>query len=131
MKSAFDGRHVKSVSVVVLMHPNYPTKVAGRIVANWSDNPAGSVCTMTLHVHSGPLSFLPTCTGTAGGYGYDKLSAAIQSGIGRAKKKRDEYTRPEDHEKVVALEVDHFAGAGMSAVSRWFEKFGYKVDQIV
>lgn len=119
-RSAYDGSHVKGVSAYVLIHPDSDRrgKIAGRIVANHSDNPAGSVCTATVHVWSGPLEPMPATTGKAGGYGYDKLSAAVHDAISRAN-----WT---DKPK-----IPDFAGAGMSAAARWFESFGYVCEGII
>lgn len=113
-KSAFDGSHVKSVSAYVLIHADSdrPGKVAGRIVANYSDNPNGSVVTATVHVWDGPLAACPSTTGRAGGYGYDKMSAAVYDALDRA-------------EWEGKPTVPHFNGAGMSEVTRWFESLGY------
>lgn len=88
-KSAFDTNHVKSVKVWALVHNitksrNGVDLPAGRIVASYSDNPMGSVCTVTLHFFSGPLSIMPTTSGKAGGYGYDKFSAAVADALDRA-----------------------------------------------
>lgn len=61
-------------------------KSAGKLIANWSDNPAGTVCSASVLIWSGPLD-MKQQTGTkkldwgnvgkAGGYGYDKLSQAV------------------------------------------------------
>ena len=42
MKNIHDFKHVKSVTAIALLKNGKP---AGKIIANWSDNPAGSVCT--------------------------------------------------------------------------------------
>ena len=47
------------------------------MVANYSDNPNGSVCVATVSAWKGPLKDRPGMTGRAGGYGYDKLSSAV------------------------------------------------------
>lgn len=57
-------------------------KLAGRAVANHSKNPNGSVCTATIWLYDRFEASGTTRThgtGKAGGYGYDKLSAAIYS----------------------------------------------------
>lgn len=93
-KNVFDLHHVKSVSAICLMKDG---KNVGRIVANWSDNPNGSVCTAQVMLWDGEISdkikkrrikneFLDcelsvTMIGKAGGYGYDKLSSAIASAL--------------------------------------------------
>lgn len=87
-KSAFDCSHVKSVRAWAILHDGKGERGsdanAGRIVANFSDNPNGSVCTLTLHFWGGPLEIMPGTTGQAGGYGYDKFSAAMSDALSRA-----------------------------------------------
>jgi hypothetical protein len=82
MRTAYDLSHVKSVKAWGLL---YKGKMAGRMVANYSDNPMGSVCTATVSVWAGPLKpqelYAGKGTGTAGGGGYDKLSAAVYEAI--------------------------------------------------
>ena len=64
----------------------YEGKPAGKLVANWSDNPMGSVCSASLYFYAGPLDLKEQHgakrldfgnVGKAGGYGYDKLSQAV------------------------------------------------------
>ena len=117
-RSAFDCTHVRGVSAYVIIHPDYPRTVAGRIVANHSDNPNGSVCTATVHIFAGPLSACPFTTGKAGGYGYDKLSAAVQDALDRAGWEGKPKIPP-------------FGGDGMDAVARWFESFGYVCVSVI
>jgi hypothetical protein len=74
MKTAYDLNHVKSVSALALL---FNGENAGRMVANYSDNPNGSVCTATVTAWKGPLKDRQGMTGRAGGYGYDKLSSAV------------------------------------------------------
>jgi len=74
MKTAFEMTHANRTSVYVLL--NDKKEYAGRIVANWSNNPAGTVCTATVQIFD-----KGTATGRAGGYGYDKLSAAIYEAL--------------------------------------------------
>ena len=62
-------------------------KPAGRLIANWSDNRAGAVCSASVVLWAGPLKdarhpktgkeFNYGNIGKAGGYGYDKLSEAV------------------------------------------------------
>ena len=89
-KNIFDLKHVKSVSAILLLKEGKPV---GKIICNWSDNPAGSVCTAQVLMYDGEISVkikekhiktdyldchLPgTMIGKAGGYGYDKRSSAI------------------------------------------------------
>ena len=112
----FDMKHVKSVSAVAIL---YEGKPAGRIIANWSDNPNGSVCTAMVGVWSGPLGEMPKALGRAGGYGYDKLSAAISIAINKV--------IAEDPDKIAPT----FEGCGMSVVRNWFEQFGYELFEVI
>jgi len=98
----FDLKHVKSVSAIAIL---YEGKPSGRIIANWSDNPNGSVCTAMVGVWSGPLGEMPKAVGRAGGYGYDKISSA----------------------KI----APRFSGCGMTEVRKWFEQFGYELFEII
>jgi hypothetical protein len=130
--SVYDMSHVKSVSFVVLAHPQStrPGNFAGRIVANWSDNPAGSVCTAQMSIWEGPLSFIPNTIGKAGGYGYDKLSAAIESGLWKAKEDkalRSSSMTQAERELMSALKWPNMGGAGFSVVRTWLGSFGYTV----
>lgn len=84
MKRVNEMTHTANVTAKALILEGKP---AGRIVANWSNNPAGSVCTASVIIFRGPLA---DCKhpktgrgldygnmGKAGGYGYDKLSQAV------------------------------------------------------
>lgn len=75
MKSAYDMNHVKSVKAVCIMLDGKPV---GKIVANYSDNPNGSVVTATFSIWEGPLSGMEKTTTKAGGYGYDKFSSCVE-----------------------------------------------------
>lgn len=93
-KNVFDLNHVKSVSAIALLKDG---KSVGRIVANWSDNANGSICTAQVMLWDGKISdqvkkvrlktesldceVSATMIGKAGGYGYDKLSSAIASAL--------------------------------------------------
>ena len=91
-KNIFDYSHVKSVSAIALLKAG---KHVGKIVANWSDNPNGSVCTAQVCLWDGKISeqikreksslvnfeLAVLMIGKAGGYGYDKLSSAIASAL--------------------------------------------------
>jgi len=112
----YDMKGMKSVSAYVLL---YKGRYAGRIVANWSDNPNGSVCTAAVMIFDGPLSDMPVTTGKAGGYGYDKMSAAVNEAICKVASKDS------------GLVVPDFGGAGMSVVGAWFEEHGYKIHDII
>lgn len=92
-KTIFDYTHVKNTTAVTLL--NAKTKeYCGRIVANWSNNPAGTVCTACVMLYgNGPSEAIKAVVdanqkamkgnfiGKAGGYGYDKLSSAIYSSL--------------------------------------------------
>lgn len=94
MRNIFDYKHVKGTTAIALLKDG---KTAGRIICNWSDNPAGSVCTAQVMLWDGVISdkikkehhpsihsdcYLPVVMiGKAGGYGYDKRSAAIADAL--------------------------------------------------
>jgi len=93
-KNIFDYKMVKGVSAIALYKNG---KSAGKIICNWSDNPAGRVCTAQVCLWDGEFSeqiiqkhvktefldcHLPAVMiGKAGGYGYDKRSSAIASAL--------------------------------------------------
>lgn len=122
MKNARDLKHCKSVSAIALL---YKGENAGRIVANWSDNPNGSVCTASVTVWIGPLAIedkitvdlmgndteitQSTRTAKAGGGGYCKLSHAIGG----------------------ALNIGEIQGAGIEAVRKYFEGNDYQFIEIL
>jgi len=110
MKSAYDQKHVKAVKAWALL---FNGEMAGRIVANYSDNPNGSVCTATVGFWNGPLQDKNTTTGRAGGYGYDKFSAAVSYALNKIGVKN---------------EVD---GRGDSSVKSLLEKIGYSVIEVI
>ncbi len=110
MKSAYDQIHVKSVKAWALL---FNGEMAGRIVANYSNNPNGSVCTATVGCWNGPLKDTDASTGRAGGYGYDKFSAAVSSALNKMGVKND---------------VD---GRGDSSVKALLEKIGYSVIEVI
>jgi hypothetical protein len=84
MKTVNEMKHVSGTTAKAILLNGKP---AGRIVANWSDNPAGTVCSASVVIWAGALSeckhektgkqFNYANIGKAGGYGYDKLSAAV------------------------------------------------------
>lgn len=77
MKQVNEMKGPKSTTAWALL---YEGKEAGRVIANWSDNPAGTVCSASVIVFHGPLAeygFGYDTVGRAGGYGYDKLSQAV------------------------------------------------------
>lgn len=118
MKNIFDYSHVKGVRAWALMHKG---KQAGKIVANFSDNPAGSVCTAQAIFWTGPLSHIKNYgdvhgpfLGKAGGYGYDKFSAAVESSL------RKQGINPKES----------MGGCGDTAVKAFLEKHGYSVLEV-
>ncbi len=120
-RSAFDCKHVKSVSCWALL---WRGELAGKIVADWSDNPAGSVCTCTVVIYAGPLAELEKATGNAGGSGYDKLSAAFVSAMGRS-----------NLCDLVSAEVENglrkVHSAGEAPMRKWLESLGYTVHVLL
>ena len=72
MLSAYDKKHVKSVRCVALLLNGEP---AGKIVADYSDNPNGSVVTATFSIWNDDTD---TQSARAGGYGYDKFCACVE-----------------------------------------------------
>lgn len=77
MTYANDMKHTRAVTAIALMKDG---KHAGKIIANWSDNPNGSVCTATVWF-TAPNDEWVCATGKAGGYGYDKFSAAVYGAL--------------------------------------------------
>ena len=70
-KYATELKHCKSVRAVALLDAATGDQL-GKIIGHWSDNPAGSVCTVTLFEWGAEAQ-----TARAGGYGYDKYAAAL------------------------------------------------------
>lgn len=110
MKSAFEFNHVKSVKAWAVL---FDGEEAGRIVANFSDNPNGSVCTSSVGFWAGPLKGKESSTGRAGGYGYDKFSASVSSALSKIGVKND---------------VD---GRGAASVRSLLEGLGYQVIEVL
>jgi hypothetical protein len=77
-------KHCAGATAKAILFEGHP---AGRLIANWSDNPAGTVCSASVVIWKGPLKdakhpktgkeFNYGNVGKAGGYGYDKLSQAV------------------------------------------------------
>ena len=99
MKNIFDMKHVRGVKAIALLKKG---EMAGRIIANYSDNPAGSVCTVMVQIygHKNGADGRNWATGTAGGGGYDKFSAAVSSAL------RSMGLLP-DHDKTHAFTFEH------------------------
>jgi hypothetical protein len=127
MKSAYGCTHVKSVTAWALFHDG---KHAGNVVANYSDNPNGSNVTCTVNFFSGPLAFLPSTTGKAGGGGYCKFSAAFDDAITRAVKSGHADT-PDDTANLRALKVPELHGRGAATCRQWLESVGYVVASVI
>lgn len=71
MKLAHELKHPQSTKVVVLLEAG-TDQMIGKIIANYSNNPNGSVVTTTLYT----IGF-PSQTTTAGGGGYDKFADCL------------------------------------------------------
>jgi hypothetical protein len=83
MKQVNDMSNCSGATAIALLFEGKP---AGRIIANWSNNPSGSVCSASVIIWEGPLK---DCKGPKGkelnyanigkasGYGYDKLSQSV------------------------------------------------------
>ena len=88
-------------------------KVAGRIITAWPNDGAGRV-RMTVSIYGGPLKADETFFGQAGGYGYDKESAALHDALSR--------------HGIVSADL---SGRGMGAVRDWFAGEGYELQQVL
>lgn len=120
MKSAYAMKHVKGTTAIALIKDG---QLAGKIVANWSDNPAGSVCTATVHIlHDGHWF----CgTGRARGYGYDKLSSATYEALRSSS--ADHYERNKEAQTInrdLSNVINVYPGAGNQRQA--FEDAGYQ-----
>ena len=83
MKTIFDYKHVKSVSVLVLQDKT-TRKIRGKIIANWSKNKFGPICTaqiISFDEKDQPRAFIVSdrCIAKVDGYGeaFDRFSAAV------------------------------------------------------
>ena len=116
MKTVYDLKHVRSVTALVLLWNGTP---AGKVVANYSDNPNGSVCTANVWVFEGPLAERLTLrTGVAGGCGYDKLSAAVYDCLTLGGLSRDEV-------------LAHGLDSGNGGTETYFRSLGYDIYWVV
>lgn len=119
-KHITDLKSVKNVTAKAILFEGVP---AGRLIANWSDNPSGSVCSASVIIWSGPLayiinektgkSFNGTNIGKAGGYGYDKLSSAVWECFNN-----------------VGVETKK-CQPGNGAVNEEFEQYGYVIFDVI
>ena len=98
-------------SVWVLLHSG---ELAGRVITAWPNDGAGRV-RMAVSIYGGPLKQDETLFGQAGGYGYDKESAAFQDAMDR-------------HGLAVGRDL---SGRGMGAVRDWFAGEGYDLVQVL
>lgn len=127
MKNIFDFPHVKSVRAWALMLKG---EMAGKIVANFSDNPNGSVCAAQVIIWTGPLSskeIRPVALGKAGGYGYDKFSAAVSDSLQKLGLGYDSLKDKVKDQK----EIYGMSGAGDSSVKAFFSKNGYTIVEVI
>ena len=97
-------------SVWVILHSG---ELAGRIITAWPNDGAGRV-RMAVSIYGGPLKQDETLLGQAGGYGYDKESAAFQEALDRH-----------------GLASADLSGRGMGAVRDWFASEGYDLRQVL
>ena len=97
-------------SVWVLLHSG---ELSGRIITAWPNDGAGRV-RMAVSIYGGPLKQDETLFGQAGGYGYDKESAAFQDALER--------------HGIVSADL---SGRGMGAVRDWFASEGYDLRQVL
>lgn len=116
-KSVYDCKHVRSVKAWALM---FDGKFHGRIAANYSDNPEGSVVTVGVSVWAGPLNNAEggPMLGKAGGCGYCKFSAAFDAAV-------------RNHCKDNDITMPHLSGAGESSVRAFLETLGYQVLEVI
>lgn len=124
-KSAFDCKHVNSVRAWALASvKDGKPEMVGRVVADYSDNRNGSVCTVTVVAWGGPMNAWHESgmTAKAGGYGYCKFSAAFEEAV------RDHATKagfvPPDGKW-------ELHGRGEGAVRNFLEKLGYTVLEVI
>ena len=97
-------------SVGVILHSG---ELAGRIITAWPNDGAGRV-RMAVSIYGGPLQQDETIFGQAGGYGYDKESAAFQDALNRH-----------------GIMSSDRSGRGMGAVRDWFACEGYELRQVL
>jgi hypothetical protein len=93
-------------SVWVLLHKG---EYAGRIITAWPADGAGRV-RLYVAFFSGEFGHSEAMFGQAGGYGYDKESAAFADAIKRH-----------------GIESPDISGRGMQAVAAWLGSKGYTV----
>lgn len=134
MKTATDTAATKLISAFSL---TFNGEHAGRIVVAWGRS--GGTATASVWIHGGPLACSPSLHGSAGGYGYDKESAAVADAFNRWVKGRAEVAHWQtDTAKVpppgIAAKVEEIArahGAGWGAIESVLVALGYKVARIL
>jgi len=95
-------------------------KQAGKVIANWSDNPAGSVCSLAIIGFGEPGDHtISICNGQvvgkARGYGYCKFSSAFASCL-----------------RLNGIETEErLGGVGEGACRAWLESEGYTVAEVI
>lgn len=88
-------------------------KIAGRVITAWPSDGAGRV-RLSIQAWRGPWSNSPPMRGQAGGYGYDKESAAFDDALARA-----------------GVEHPDLGGRGMNVVREWMISQGYQMEQVL
>ena len=88
-------------------------ELAGRIITAWPNDGAGRV-RVAVSIYSGPLKQDEALFGQAGGYGYDKESAAFQDATDRH-----------------GLASADLSGRGMGTVRDWFASECYDLRQVL
>jgi hypothetical protein len=129
-RSAYDLLRKSNDPSVWLLYLGNDPDHCGRIVTAYTVREApsgGYTCYATVYVDRGPLEFNETTTGNAGGYGYDKESAAVADAFDRALPGREWPNAGSNRDKTVTYFP--FAGAGMRSVIGYIESFGYRVVQ--
>lgn len=101
---------VSRIGVYVLMHEG---AIAGRVIVAYPDDGAG-VVKLQMGAWAGPWKGLNALRGQAGGYGYDKTSAAFSDALHRA-----------------GVDAPDLSGRGMSSVGAWLESIGYQMHQVL
>lgn len=110
-RSIFDHPCVKRVSCWILLKDGAMT---GRIIVAYPNDGAGTVRAM-VGAWSGPLAEFDAMHGQAGGYGYDKTSAAVCDALTRAK----------------VPDVPAFDGRGRNAMEDYFRSIGYQIESVM
>ena len=118
MKSIYDYKHVAGTKAIALLRDG---KMVGKIIANFSDNPAGSVCTASVILYGRESGI-----GRAGGYGYDKFSSAV---AGALRSMGLLAARPHGDNTPDGEKIAVYAGAGN--VREAFEAAGYTYLEVV